>query len=321
MLSLIVCLAILPFASAEQGSLPTIGVIGAGGTMGRVMTEAFAEHHFPVHAWNRTPGKIQALQDKGVIVEATLQELLSHSDIVFSMLTSYEATAGLFQTPDVEHAFAGKTLVDLATLSPDQARANLAWAERHDIRYLDGVVLCGPADFGRPHCPCKYSGPQEIFHELEPIINTLGGAQYLGESIGFAAAMDHAQLTLLYGYMTAFYQSMAIIEKEGLPKETLLEDLKTGSDFLVNLAMNNVRHIEHGSYDEEAHEFASNHVHEHALALIAEACEQGKYGDCSFIQTIHHLIRRLLDEGHGSQGLSAIFEILRAHSTHHHEEL
>jgi 3-hydroxyisobutyrate dehydrogenase-like beta-hydroxyacid dehydrogenase len=106
-----------------------IGFIGLGimgeGMAARLLSQGVAgTPDTPLVVWNRTPTKCQALQalfpDKTIVVETSAAAVVAACGVTYSMLSTPEASAAVFDAPDVgtlAGVTAGKSIIDCATLA------------------------------------------------------------------------------------------------------------------------------------------------------------------------------------------------------------
>src|SRR5215467_15180011 len=121
-----------------------ISVIGTG-RMGSALATALHNKGFSTTVWNRTSSKTVALARLGLRVAESLQEAARASDVIIVNVSDYGTTQQLLQGPDVASALAGKTLVQLTSGTPQEARQMESWARQHQISYLDGAIMSYPS--------------------------------------------------------------------------------------------------------------------------------------------------------------------------------
>jgi phosphoglycerate dehydrogenase-like enzyme len=75
-----------------------IGFVGLG-LMGGGLTRRLHAAGWNVHAWNRSSGPADALRRDGVVIAASLAELVVGSDVVLSSLANDEAVYSVYFAP------------------------------------------------------------------------------------------------------------------------------------------------------------------------------------------------------------------------------
>jgi 3-hydroxyisobutyrate dehydrogenase-like beta-hydroxyacid dehydrogenase len=196
-------------------------VIGLG-QMGITLARLLLKQNYDVTVWNRTKHKAEAIVKEGATFVADIEEAIKASNIIVICVFDYAATKDILFKKEVTTLLPGKTIIQLTTGSPDDARELEAWAHQHGARYMDGAIQVAPEQMARPDTTIFISGKQEAFSNSEPILKVFGGnIKYLGEKITAAAAMDLASLSYLYGSLLGFFHAVRISEAEGFPVDLL----------------------------------------------------------------------------------------------------
>jgi len=203
-----------------------VTVIGAG-RMGSALATALYKRKFDTTVWNRTSSKTESLSRLGLRVGPSLLEAVGNAEIVIVNVNNYQSTNQLVRQPAIESALRGKVLVQLSSGTPDEAREMESWARARGIDYLDGAIVNYPADIGKPEGTVLYSGPEELFHRVEPVLLAFGdNAMFVGKEIGQASASDIAVLSFAMGTMLGFLHGYILYEAENLPAGGYLQLVK-----------------------------------------------------------------------------------------------
>jgi 3-hydroxyisobutyrate dehydrogenase-like beta-hydroxyacid dehydrogenase len=203
-----------------------VTVIGAG-RMASALATALHKRGFNTTVWNRTSSKTEPLSRLGLRVASSLLEAIGNAEIVIVNINNYESTHQLLRPPAIESALRGKVLVQLSSGTPDEAREMESWARPRGIDYLDGAILSYPADIGKPQTTVLYSGPEELFHRVRPVLLAFGdNAVFAGKEIGQASATDIAALSFATGTMLGFLHGCIVYQAEHLPVDGYLQLVK-----------------------------------------------------------------------------------------------
>lgn len=193
-----------------------VTVIGLG-SMGATIAKLLNDKGRKVTVWNRTTAKATLPELAGVSVAPTAAAAITASPLIVMCVYDYKAVNTILASPGVAEAIAGKTLVQLTTGSPADARESAAWAARHKAAYIDGAIQAAPSQMGMPDTPVLVSGDQDAFAQWKPILEDLAGNFVnLGEKIEAAATTDLATLSYVYGAFVGFLHGALIVESEGL---------------------------------------------------------------------------------------------------------
>lgn len=204
-----------------------VSVAGMG-RMGSALATALFRKGFSTTVWNRTPSKTEPLARLGLRVASSLEEAARVSDVVVIILSDYATAQRLLQDPGVVSALSAKVLVQLGTGTPQEARQMESWANQHNISYLDGAIMSYPSGIGAPECTIFYSGSEQVFDRLKPVLMALGGnTLFVGKAIGHASALDMAGLAFVLSTMFGFLEGYIVCKEEGLPPEAFMESVKS----------------------------------------------------------------------------------------------
>ena len=127
----------------EHDGGPRIAVAGTG-IMGSSLARAFAAAGHTVTAWNRTRARAEALSDFGVAVADDLVAAIARSDVVVMCVANQAVATGLLSEQSVVRGLRCKSLIQLTTGTPGDARKNAEWASDHDVAYVDGAIMAYP---------------------------------------------------------------------------------------------------------------------------------------------------------------------------------
>lgn len=204
----------------------TVSIVGLG-QMGSALARAFIGAGHRVTVWNRSPGKAEPFHGQANVA-ATPEQACSASALTIISVSTYEASDQVFRTPDVAAAAKGRTLVQLTSGTPGDARSGAAWAKGQGIDYLDGCILAYPSYIGGEHTPVFYSGPKDLYERHQSTLRVIGGAtSHVGEAIGAAAALDCALLESYYGATLSFLHGAAICASENFPLDAFFDKFQT----------------------------------------------------------------------------------------------
>ena len=153
----------------------TIGFIGAG-IMGRPMALNLLKGGFPLNVYNRTPEKAREVIDAGGAAKASPREVAETSDVIITIVTD---------TPDVETvlfgedgvaqgARAGRTVIDMSTISPDATREFSARLSGIGVEMLDAPVSGGEIGAVNAALTIMVGGKAEVFELYRPVLEAMG---------------------------------------------------------------------------------------------------------------------------------------------------
>jgi len=188
------------------------------GAMGTTVAQTLIENGHDLTVWNRSIQKAQGIVEPGGSCVKTLKEAIEASQVVIFCIHGYTATKLLLEKPDIVPLLAGRTISQMSTGTPAEAREPEAWVNQQDGHYLDCAIMVYPPSVGKPAAQLLFSGAEKVYDECAPFIKTLGGdIRYLGSAVGAAAALDLAVVTRLSTITVATVYGIHICESEGVP--------------------------------------------------------------------------------------------------------
>ncbi|TQL69001.1 3-hydroxyisobutyrate dehydrogenase-like beta-hydroxyacid dehydrogenase [Nocardioides albertanoniae] len=288
----------------EKIDRPAVTVIGLG-NMGSAVARAFLERGYRTTVWNRTADKADALVEVGAEVSTTAAKAVAASPLtVISLLDNTAVEAVLDSVGD---AAAGSTLISLTSGSPAQARANESWAIAHGATYLDGKVMGDPPDVGTPKMSLAFSGGRDAFDTADPTLRELGSVVYHGPDAGSAAVEFNAQVAMGYEFLIGFLHTLGLVESEGMDVEAFTERLAGSLAGYAGLLKMMAGAIKSGAYGPD---LGSLDVQ---AALMDDLISHRESAGTETVRMreVKALMDRRIAQGHGDQGFSSMYELLR----------
>ncbi|MEW1653693.1 NAD(P)-binding domain-containing protein [Streptomyces sp. NPDC093707] len=292
--------------SAAPAARRSVTVLGLG-PMGRALAGAFLAAGLRTTVWNRTPGRADALVERGAAGAGTPQEAVAAGDLTVVCVVNYGAVAAVLRRPEVTDALRGRTVVVLTAGTPDEARATADWAAAHGIRHLDGAIMTPTTTIGTPDAVFLHSGPAELYEEHKPVLDALGGTHtHLGEDIGRAAAHDIALLDVFWTAMAGYAHAVALARAEGITARELAPFAQGIGAILPPIFAQTAEEADRGTYSGEGNPLTSAAS---AMAHIVRASEAHGI-DTGVLRAAEGLAHRAIGRGHGADGFIRIAELL-----------
>ncbi|HVI45756.1 MAG TPA: NAD(P)-binding domain-containing protein [Chitinophaga sp.] len=283
-----------------------ITVIGLG-DMGAMLVRTLLEQGYKVTGWNRSTAKASALVAQGMTLASSVEQAVSASETVMVCVTSYDVSRELLGTPEVTTALSGRTLVQLSSGTPKDARDDEAWANANNIVYLDGAILAVPSQIGRQDALIFVSGSPAAYQASEAPLRALaGGLQFMGEDPGTASTWDMGFLSTLFGSVIGFLHGAKVFQSENIPVAALGNMVLQAAHNLCEMLKNQGDVIQSGNYgnSESSLDICTNGMD----LFLRQAQETGINADIpAFIKSI---FKRGQDAGYGSEQLAAVFKVL-----------
>ncbi|MET9610480.1 NAD(P)-binding domain-containing protein [Streptomyces sp. NPDC006512] len=283
-----------------------VTVLGLG-PMGRALAGAFLEAGLRTTVWNRTPGREGDLAGRGAVVAGSAAEAVAASPLTVVCVVNYDAADSVLRPGAVTSALKGRALVNLTADTPVRARDTAAWADRHGIRYLDGAIMTPTTTIGTPAAVFLHSGPQDLYEELRPVLDALGGTHtHLGEDTGRAAAYDIALLDIFWTAMAGYAHAVAVARAEGITARELAPFAQGIGAILPPIFAETAADADDGGFSGEGNPLTSAVS---SMAHIVHASEAHGI-DAGVMRAAEGMARRAIGLGHGTDGFIRIAEVL-----------
>ncbi|MFE9094741.1 NAD(P)-dependent oxidoreductase [Streptomyces sp. NPDC007264] len=297
--------------SPSQSPMPTVRpapvtVLGLG-PMGRALAAAFLAAGHPLTVWNRTPGRAGDLADRGATVAASVEEALRAGHVIVTCLLDHDVVRAVLPAA----GWSGRTLVDLTSAEPDQARALADWAADHNIRHLDGAILTPTPAIGTSAAAVLYSGDPQAYEAVREAMAALGGTgTYLGADPGRAAAYEVALLDLFATSVHGAAHAFALTSAEGIAPGDLAPFAVRISGLLAEMIPRWAEQLRTGRFPGERSTVASAAA---TLARLVEAAA-GHGLDVGALTAAKRAADRVVADGDGEQGLARLVPAMAAAS-------
>lgn len=284
-----------------------IAVVGTG-RMGSALAAAFLGRGHEVSVWNRTPERARPLVEQGAKLAGDVHAAVSGAELVVGIVSDYEVSDRQLRAAEVTAALRGKTLVQLASGSPSQARAGAAWARAHGVSYLDGAIMATPELIGKPESTILYAGERALFEQTRPLLELLAGTTaHVGEDPGHASALDSGLLVYMWGALFGALQGAAVSQAEGIPLESYLAFTKGLLPVTDAFTVELIERVMTQHYNDTQ---ATLDTHHGALQHALEICRERAL-DRTIPEAFDRVIKRGLERKLGGLDFAALVQLMR----------
>src|SRR5450830_1261743 len=192
-----------------------IAFLGTG-LLGGAFAEAAAKRGDTVTAWNRSPDKVRALGQFGVVAAATpaaavrgarrIHLVLKDDDVVEEVLAA--ARAGL--SPDA-------IIIDHTTTLPTRTAARAERLKAEGVKYLHCPVFMGPPAARNAQGTMMVAGPRLLFEAVRSDLSKMTGRlEYLGERTDLAAVNKLFGNAMIIGVSAMLADILAMARASGV---------------------------------------------------------------------------------------------------------
>lgn len=280
-----------------------IAVLGLG-LMGAAVARRLHQQNHDVIGWNRRPEPAQALREQGIATAASAGEAIATADAVVLLLSDYAAIdATLFAAEG--GSLAGKLIVQMGTIAPDESRTLAGRVDAAGAAYLEAPVLGSLPEAAAGRLLIMAGGEPEVFDRALPLLQALGASPRRIGGVGQGAALKLAMNQLIAGLTATFSLSLGLVRHEGVEVDEFMALLRDSALYAPTYDKKLEKYL--------AHEYGrANFPLKHLvkdLRLFRRAGEQGGL-DTALTEAIQAACERAVEQGWGDQDYSVLYEAL-----------
>jgi 3-hydroxyisobutyrate dehydrogenase len=281
------------------------GFIGLG-AMGEGMARNLRRRGLLTAVWNRTSQRAKDFaQETGCVTAETPAALAALCDVVVSCVSADEDLLAVIAAA-LPGAKPGTLFIDCSTVSAQTARRVDEQVRSRDCHFLDAPVSGGVEGARTGTLAIMVGGDPGQLARGEPVLRAMGKTVTLLGPVGAGQAAKATNQIMCAGVIQAIAEAMAFAEAEGLPLEPLIDTLSQGAGsswYFVHRAPNIVR-------DSYPPGFRVR-LHEKDLRICREmASRHGVQLPLIEMTLLHY--RKLIEQGHGDEDISALFRLKHA---------
>lgn len=277
------------------------------GAMGSALAKALINTEYQITVWNRSPEKMKPLVSLGANEAADIKDAVQASKLLMACLSSYASTRDLLDTVEIAPFLSGRTLVQLGTGTPSEARENETWMKKCHGDYLDVTIQPYPEGIGDEVSRFFISGSKTAYELTLPYLKHFGGdLRYLGENVGAANTLDLAELIYSLSEFIGFAHAARICEAEEVGLNQFASLFKEGVPGRDLADMVHADNYEVGAI----HPGASVRVWEGALQSIQNHAQVNNINS-EVPDFISRLFKHAIAAGYGEEDVAALVKVLR----------
>jgi 3-hydroxyisobutyrate dehydrogenase len=278
-----------------------IALLGTG-LMGAPAALRLQQQGHDVTAWNRTAEKAEAALQGKVPVTADLTTAINAADTLLLFLSDAEAISSvLFSVP--ARLLAGKTIIQMGTIAPDQSRALQTRLNALQASYLEAPVLGSIPEARAGTLLLMVGATPQQFEQYLPLLSALGESPRLMGPVGKAAAVKLAMNQLIAGLTASFSLSLNFVLAEGAEVSQFMEILRESALYAPTFDKKLGKMLE-GSYDNP--NFPLKHLDKDVKLFLQAAATH--HLNTAMLNGVAAIIEDGLAQGHGNDDYSALRE-------------
>jgi 3-hydroxyisobutyrate dehydrogenase-like beta-hydroxyacid dehydrogenase len=258
-----------------------------------------------VTVFNRTREKALPLVEKGASPAASAREAVDASTVTILMLKDAGAIRGLLFEDGSLPELAGKTILQMSTIAPGESIELGEAVRQAGGEYLEAPVLGSTPQARDGKLLVLAGGSQESFDRWVDLLRNFGPEPVRIGDAGRATALKLAFNQLIPSLAATFSLSLGMVRRYGIDVDLFLSVLRQSSFYAP-------------AFDRKLPQMLARNFTEtnfpadlmlKDLDLIraeATALGLGTHG----LDGIREIVRRTVDDGHGREDYSALYEVV-----------
>ena len=202
---------------------PPIALLGTG-LLGAAIATRLLQQGEQLWVWNRTPGRCASLLELGARGASEAAAAVAPAQWVITVLSDGPSTEAVLQ--GLGPALAGKGVIQIGTIGPDESQALAAAVQGWGGRYLEAPVLGSRPEALAGQLQLMAGGSSELVAEAMPLLRHLATAPVHVGPVGSAMATKLALNQLIASLTHSFSLSLHLVQRSGVPVETFMALLR-----------------------------------------------------------------------------------------------
>ncbi|MDA8203413.1 MAG: NAD(P)-dependent oxidoreductase [Chloroflexi bacterium] len=207
-----------------------VGFAGLG-TMGAAMAANLLRAGYPLHVWNRTPGKAGPLVDLGAVEAASPREMSAEADIVVICVSDTpDVEAVLFGPDGLAHgAREGTLVIDCSTISPSATREFAGRLRERGVAMIDAPVSGGSEGAIHGTLTIMVGGEKDDVTRGHAVLAAMGRTVTHMGPVGAGQATKAVNQVIISGTYLAVAEGLVLAMKAGLDPDAVVSALSGGA--------------------------------------------------------------------------------------------
>jgi 3-hydroxyisobutyrate dehydrogenase len=286
--------------AGSPGPVTRVAFLGTG-TMGLPMARHVLEAGLTVHAWNRSPERVQPLAEHGARLFDDPRDAAQGCTLIVTMLTD----AGVV-LDTAARALGGAerdvTWLQMSTIGIEGIERCEALAERFAVRLVDAPVLGTrePAEQGQ--LVILAAGQPDALDAGTPVFDAVGSRTLRFERVGEGTRCKLVVNSWVVGVTGLLAETISLAEVLGIDPECFFEAIEDGPLDLPYARLKGHAMIEK-SFDDAAFRLALSRKD---ADLVLAAAENHQL-DVPVLRAVAARLNRAEQEGHGDADMAATY--------------
>jgi len=199
-----------------------VGFIGLG-NLGTPIAENLLEHHKDLLVYNRTESKTKLLAEKGAKVSASVKELASKCDVVFTIVSN---DAAIKQITEGEDGIAKNLKQDgihisMSTILPATSNELFQLHQQNKNYYIACPVAGRPEAARDKKLNFMVSGDDNIINKIKPLLNDTGAINIweYGKEPGNSNVAKLCTNYMIQAALQSMSEAISLAQKSGVDEK------------------------------------------------------------------------------------------------------
>ena len=201
-----------------------IALLGTG-LLGTAIGQRLLARGHRLTVWNRSPERCSPLLAAGANPSATPAAAGAAADWLLTVLSDGPTTAAVLQE-QVGEALAGRTVIQMGTMAPDDSCALAETVNQLGGHYLEAPVLGSKPEALTGTLQVMVGGPEPLCSQALPLLQELGDAPVRLGEVGAAMATKLALNQLIASLTHGFSLSLHLVQRSGVAVEPFMALLR-----------------------------------------------------------------------------------------------
>lgn len=271
------------------------------GLLGSAVSERLLTQNHALTVWNRDASKSAALVTQGAIAAQTPADALAASPVTLLFLSDLAAIEQVLLTESTRPALAGRLIVNMGTISPNDSFALAAALHAAGAEYAECPVLGSLPEARNGTLISMFGGTPTQFNTLSPVLRDIGTEPRHIGTIGQAAALKLALNQLIASQTAAFSMSLALVQTHGVAVDDFMQLLRGSALYAPTFDKKLDRML---SGDFSRPNFPLDHLIKDVRLFIESAKEKGI--NTRPLATLESVLTQLAQSGHGTEDYSVL---------------
>ena len=270
--------------------------------MGLPMAKNLLKAGYSLKAFNRSQKKAEALKEFGAEIATSIDDVVSNSDVVITMLTDDMAINEVMDSSNfLENLKSNTTVIDMSSVKPTTATKYGNNLKSKNIKYLDAPVSGGTIGAEEASLAIMVGGEQDVFNEALNVLKAMGNPTLVGP-VGSGQVSKLANQIIVGLTIGAVAEAITLCEKAGANPNKMIKALSGGWADSKILQTHGKRMI-----DKDFTPKGRTSVHLKDMNNILE-CANSHNTHLPISNLVKEMYKSLVENGHGETDHSSLYK-------------